>query len=218
MRRVYAPGCALWIYKREVVERVVEFLNKEVGEVSTISACCESNPDLAGEVEVINTCSSCEKKYRTLGADIRSTSFWDILVKSKNFNFPDYGGIEVSMHDPCPARKEDKTHKWVRELLGKMNIKVVEAENNRNKSVCCGDSFYGKVPTEITKGLMKKRAEQMPCDEVVVYCVSCIKSMHIGGKKPLYLLDLLFNEKTTIGSYEPEVWHGELDDFIKSNS
>lgn len=61
---------------------------------------------------------------------------------------------------------------------------------------------------------MKKRANSMPCDHVVVYCVSCIKSMHIGGKKPRYILDLLFNTNTTIGTFDPDAWHEELDRFI----
>ena len=61
---------------------------------------------------------------------------------------------------------------------------------------------------------MKKRANEMPVDEVVVYCVSCCKSMHIGGKKPRYLIDLLFNEETFPGVYEPDKWHQAVDRFI----
>jgi len=38
--------------------------------------------------------------------------------------------------------------------------------------------------------------------------------MHIGGKKPRYLPDLLFHEPTTPGTFEPEQWHGKLDEFI----
>lgn len=38
----------------------------------------------------------------------------------------------------------------------------------------------------------------MPCEEVVVYCASCITSMSVGGKRPRYLLDLLFGEDTDL--------------------
>ena len=61
---------------------------------------------------------------------------------------------------------------------------------------------------------MKKRTSEMPLEHVVVYCISCIKSVHIGGKSPHYLVDLLFGEETTPGTYEPEVWHQLLDDYI----
>ena len=46
---------------------------------------------------------------------------------------------------------------------------------------------------------------------MVVYCVSCIKSMHNGGKKPGYLVDLLFGEETVPGMSDPQRWHAELD-------
>jgi len=41
--------------------------------------------------------------------------------------------------------------------------------------------------------------------------------MYIGGKKPRYLVDLLFGEETVIGTFEPDEWHKELDKFIKEH-
>ena len=61
---------------------------------------------------------------------------------------------------------------------------------------------------------MIKRSNEMPADDVVVYCVSCTKSMFIGGKKPHYLVDLLFNQETVQKTLDPDQWHKELDDFI----
>jgi hypothetical protein len=78
----------------------------------------------------------------------------------------------------------------------------------------CGDSFYGEIPADAVKDLMKKRAGNMPADDVVIYCVSCIKAMHIGGKKPRYMIDLLFGEHTEAGTFEPDAWHAELQEYI----
>ena len=61
---------------------------------------------------------------------------------------------------------------------------------------------------------MVKRASEMPLEEVVVYCVSCIKSIHIGGKKPRYLIDLLLDEETDPQTFEPHAWHKELEDYM----
>jgi len=61
---------------------------------------------------------------------------------------------------------------------------------------------------------MAKRAAEMPASDVVVHCVSCIKSMHNGGKRPRFLLDLVFEQDTAIGTAEPDAWHRELDDYI----
>jgi len=38
--------------------------------------------------------------------------------------------------------------------------------------------------------------------------------MHIGGRKPRYLLDLVFGRETAPGTAEPAVWHAELDAYI----
>ena len=62
---------------------------------------------------------------------------------------------------------------------------------------------------------MMSRADEMPVENVVVYCVSCVKSMHLGGKKPRYLVDLLFSESTDPQTYEPDAWHEELDTFAE---
>jgi len=64
---------------------------------------------------------------------------------------------------------------------------------------------------------MKLKAGQMPVDEVLVYCVSCSKSMFVGGKKPRYLVDLLFAEETVPQTTDPDKWHGELDVFIENS-
>jgi hypothetical protein len=61
---------------------------------------------------------------------------------------------------------------------------------------------------------MKQRASEMPADEVVVYCVSCIKAVFNGGKKPRYLIDLVFDEDTIPKTFEPDAWHKELHEYI----
>ena len=57
---------------------------------------------------------------------------------------------------------------------------------------------------------MKKRTAEMPSEDVVVYCISCTKSVFIGGKTPHYLVDLLFNEETIPKTLDPDEWHKEL--------
>ena len=41
--------------------------------------------------------------------------------------------------------------------------------------------------------------------------------MHIGGKTPRYLVDLLFGEDTEIGTYDPDAWHEELKAYIDAH-
>lgn len=122
--------------------------------------------------------------------------------------------MKMSVHDACPTRTEERVHSAIRKLLERMNIQIIEPENTRTKAICCGDSYYGTLPVELVKEKMKKRSNEMPCEDVVVYCVSCIKAMHIGNKKPRYIVDLLYGEETVSGTFEPVAWHNELQKFI----
>lgn len=214
MKRVYAPGCALMIYKPDLAKKVLASLHEDVGHIADHLTCCRHEPHLERGTQIINTCAGCDRRYRELYDGISTTSLWEILAESRSFPFPDYQGLEMSIHDACPTRSEERVHVAIRRLLERMNIKVVEPHNTRTKAVCCGDSAYGVLPMEQVKEQMKKRAAEMPCENVVVYCVSCIKAMHNGGKKPRYIVDLLFAEDTGIGTSEPDVWHTELRKFI----
>lgn len=214
MKQVYAPGCAFIIYKPELAKKVLAFLNKELGDIPEHLICCRHEPRLERGTQIINVCAGCDRRYRELYDGISTLSLWEILATSKTFSFPDYNGVEMSIHDACPTRTAERVHIAIRKLLERMNIKIIEPKNTRTKAICCGDSVYNILPIELVKEKMKKRSDEMPCDNVVVYCVSCIKAMHIGGKKPRYIIDLLFEEETEIGTFEPDAWHHELQEFI----
>ena len=214
MKQVYAPGCALMLYKPELAKKVLKFLNKDLGDIPEHLICCRHEPNLESGTQVINTCAGCDRRYRELYDGISTISLWEILAESNIFPFPNYNGLKMSIHDACPTRTEERIHSAIRKLLERMNIEIIEPKNTRTKAICCGDSFYGTLPVELVKEQMKKRSNEIPNDNVVVYCVSCIKAMHIGGKKPRYIVDLLFAEETEIGTFEPDAWHDELQKFI----
>jgi len=217
-RQVYAPGCALMLYKPTLAEKIEAFLNKNTdSHIMTHSICCHHDPKLEKGTQIINTCAGCDRRFRKLYEWISTVSLWEVLAESEKFPFPDYGGVEMAIHDACPIRTEERVHRAIRTLLQKMNIVPVEPTATRTQSNCCGDSFYGTLPVEQLKEKMRERAKEMPCNDVVVYCVSCIKSMYIGGKKPRYIVDLLFSEDTLPGEYEPYIWHGMLKEYIEAH-
>lgn len=214
MKQVYAPGCAFMIYKPSLAKKVQEFLNNDLGSIPEHLICCRHEPNLESGTQVINTCAGCDRRYRELYDGINTISLWEILANSDSFLFPNYNGMKMTIHDACPTKTEKRVHDAIRKLLERMNIEIIEPKNTRTKAICCGDSFYPTLPVELIKEQMKKRSDEMPCENVVVYCVSCIKAMHIGGKKPRYIVDLLFKEETEIGTFEPDKWHDELQKFI----
>lgn len=217
---VFSPGCALFLYKPGLARKLWEALKNEPGftDVPLYDRCCHHKPEsLPPGTRVINVCSGCDRRYRSLYDGISTKSLWEVLAGSEIFPFPDYGGAEISIHDTCPTRTQERVTSAVRTLLGRMGLKVVEPADTKEKGVCCGDSFYKAIPTPEVMELMKKRASAMPCDEVAVYCVSCVKSFYNGGKKPRYIADLLFGENTIPGETDPDIWHARLDRFIETH-
>ena len=213
MKQVYSPGCALLLYKPRLSEKIHNFLNSHVQQMEILSICCRLHPDIEAGTQVINTCPGCNRRYKNNYTESTTVSFWKIMAESDDFPFPDYKGETMTILDACPTRNEPKVQDAIRTLLYRMNIEVIEPEKTRKTGACCGDSYYGKRPVEIVKEQMKSRANEMPVEDVVVYCVSCVKSMYLGGKKPRYLVDLLFSESTDPQIYEPDAWHEELDAF-----
>lgn len=217
MRRLFAPGCALMLYKPDLADRLYEQLKKNAGVKGLVTTCCRHDPGFRRPTEIVNICPGCDRRFRTLYQNTSTVSLWELLEDSDWFPFPDYHGETMTILDACPARDQDRIHRAVRGVLRKMNIVVVEPEKTRMQSVCCGDSFYGTVSTDKVIEQMKKRTADMPRGNVVVYCVSCIKPIAIGGKTPRYLVDLLYGHATSPDPVDPDEWHALLDTYINEH-
>ena len=85
----------------------------------------------------------------------------------------------------------------MRNILRKMNIKVVDSELSGTKSICCGDNFYSHIPNEQVAEFQKKRAAQMP-----------------WGKRPLYMPDLVLARQTKRMDNTLDEYHNELKEYI----
>jgi hypothetical protein len=213
----FNPGCALSLYKPEMENRILDFLNRAYGDTILHKICCRHEPRLPEGSLIVNVCAGCDRRFRSLYAGITTVSLWEIIDGQGAFDFPDYGGFQMSLHDPCPVRERPPVHRAVRSLLRKMNVDVIEPAFNGPRSVCCGDDAYPAAPIETVRGLMKKRADSMPREDVAVYCVSCVKAMHIGGKRPRHLVDLLMNETTEPQTYDTAAWHEQLQAYIDAH-
>lgn len=214
MTRLFAPGCGLMLYKPHLAGRLHDFLSAELGPVQRMESCCRHVPALPAGAQVINICPGCDRRYRENYPHAGSISLWEVLAGSDRFPFPDHRGREMTILDACPTRDQARVHDAVRTLLGRMNIVLREPAATRERGSCCGDSLWGSVPEAQVVAQMKRRAAEMPCPEVVVYCVSCIKAMANGGRRPRYLVDLLCGEGTDPQTSEPDRWHALLDAYI----
>jgi Fe-S oxidoreductase len=217
MKRLFAPGCALMLYKPHLAVRLHHILEENLEAMDRLLTCCRNQPPLEPGTEVINVCPGCDRRYRQNYQDSSTISLWEILARTDFFRFPDYRGKTMTIIDACPTRDQTRVHDAVRALLNRMNISLKEPRATRTHGICCGDSAWGEIPLDRVKQLMIKRSSEMPVKDVVVYCVSCAKSVFIGGKTPHYMVDLLFGEQTIPKTLEPDLWHKELDDFIRDH-
>jgi len=214
---VFAPGCALMLYKPELAEMIHAFLVEQYGEMARLDICCKHNPVFTTPTEIINVCPGCDKRFGGTYSITSTVSIWELLADSDEFKFPDYKGQAMTILDACPTRERTVLHEAIRKIITRMNIRLVEPKNTRTQSTCCGDSFYPLLPVFKVNELMKKRADEMPEEEVIVYCVSCIQSVAIGGKTPRYLPDLLFGLETKPTVYPTEEWHSIMEKYIEKH-
>ncbi len=217
INRLFAPGCALMIYKPESALKLHSILCENLGKMEMLMTCCQHDPKLENPAQIINVCPGCDKRFRADYANSSTISLWEILAESDFFPFPDYQNRSMTIIDACPTRDQEQIHSSIRKILLKMNINLIEPEHTKTKSTCCGDSFYGVIPTEKVKEQMHKKASEMPLNDVVVYCISCTKAMFVGGIKPLYLIDLLFAGETQPKTFEPDAWHEQLRSYIEEH-
>ncbi|MCI6639915.1 MAG: (Fe-S)-binding protein [Pygmaiobacter massiliensis] len=216
-RCYFNPGCAASLYKPQLPQLMLKLLWQHFGPVQLHSICCHHNPNLPKGSTIINNCAGCDRRFRSLYPGIRTISYWEVLDSLPDLSLPDYSGLTVSVQDSCSYRQKPQVHRAVRSLLRKMQIEIVESAFSGEHSICCGDNFYPYLPAEQVANLQKRRADQMPCDDVVVYCVSCVRSMTVGGKRAHYLPDLLFQKQTWPIRASLADYHGLLQRYIDSH-
>lgn len=213
----FNPGCAFNVYKPESTSKLMNILNQYFGPVKYHDLCCHHDPQLPAGSTIINNCAGCDRRFRSQYEGIQTISLWEILNSVEQLHLPNYTGMKVSVHDSCSFRPKPQVHRAVRSLLRKMNIQIIDSSYSGTNSICCGDNFYPRLSIEKVTELQKKRAAQMPCQDVVVYCVSCIKSMAIGGKSPHHMVDLILNEITEPQETRIDVYHEALNQYIEKH-
>lgn len=214
----FDPGCAPAAYRPRLPEEMLGMLRDNFGDVKLLCECCRHQPRaVSGRATIINNCAGCDRRFRSLYPGVDTISFWEVIDGIEGLELPDYGGAKMSVHDSCGYRHKPQVHAAIRSLLKKMNIEVVEAEHSGMQSECCGDNLYGLVPNEEVEKRIKARADEFPCQDVVVTCIGCARAMQSGGKKPRFLPDLIFGHETPSMPDTLDEYHSRLGDYIASH-
>jgi len=207
----FNPSCGLCLYKPNLAERVYEKLHALDPSLRPHGICCRRNPQLPEGAVILNVCPSCDNHWRTRYEGIRTLSLYEYIDRLDAFALPRYDQLTLTIHDSCPVRGRDSFYISVRSLLRKMGITIQEAPFNRDQSLCCGNSFFKHGADEDAFHALDCCVSQLPCENVLTYCLTCMKMLSLGGKRPFYLLDLIMGEETRPGSLDIKAWHRALD-------
>lgn len=191
MKTYFAPGCGLLDESPENVQKILAFL-KEKGLVDDLwTTCCKATTDQEEETLLINACSGCDRRWRTLYNNVRTVSLWEVLLEN-DYPFPDHSGMKVSVHDACQTRNQPQIQDALRECLDRMNIEVVEAELSRENARCCG-RVYDKAGFEkdFSERMVRDRINDFPCEDIVVHCVGCESYFQLYTDKVHHLANLI---------------------------
>lgn len=218
----FIPGCSLMSYSPEIVMETYKYLQSIIPEIKIILKCCGNPTRAMGDqqgfkqyysqldneirklkvTEIITACPNCFITIKKNSPNLKITTIWEKINESvipkgllnKYVNVD----IKFTLHDPCPTRYENNTHKAVREIIKKMGITIEEFEFSKTQTACCGaGAMVGITNNKLAVAHMSKRAAEATTDYILTYCQTCAELLSIGEKNAMHLLDLMFNEELT---------------------
>ena len=66
IKTYFNPGCALSIYKPEMENEIISFLNQNYEETTMHKICCRHEPQLENDSLIINVCAGCDRRFGSL--------------------------------------------------------------------------------------------------------------------------------------------------------
>ena len=167
---------------------------------------------------VYSLCHNCSAIIDEQRPGVVTRSLWELVLSDERFAYPDLKGREMFVQDCWRARDRAAEQTAVRELLGRMNVRVLELPDSRDKTDFCGVSLLRPAPprnlklapkrfvenapgkfaphsADEQKRLMTDHAARFAGNEVVDYCHYCHEGLLLGGAKAHHLAELLFGER-----------------------
>mgnify|MGYP000844458702 FL=1 len=218
MAKIFYPSCKIKADFPEESEKVRLYLEKRYG--VTTAGCCRphhvhlTNADHA--VVICNNCAAIVEESSMAGA---FTYVWELINRDEDFPFPDYGGARMTVQDCWAAVERRDMQEAIRALLRKMNINIIEQEENFDQTRFHGLPLLqpcvpgnaklaprryenGKSPMftpmseEQQRIYLVNHAEKLPEKTAVCSCKYCRDGIQAGGKEGVHILQLLFPKRT----------------------
>ena len=138
----------------------------------------EKNTEILKDEKIITSCAGC---YKTLKEDydgldvIHISQLLDELIKEGKLNF-EKSDLNVTYHDSCHLGRQMKVFDEPRNAIESV-ANIVEMENSREESLCCGagggaKSAYPESANQMAKSRLAQ-AKETDCETLVVSCPFC---------------------------------------------
>ena len=138
----------------------------------------EKNTEVLKGEKIITSCAGC---YKTLKDDyegldvIHISQLLDELIRDGKLNL-EKGELDVTYHDSCHLARHMEVFDQPRNVIGAL-ANLVEMENNRENSLCCGagggvKSAYPEIATQMAKTRIGQ-AMDTGCKTLVTACPFC---------------------------------------------
>jgi heterodisulfide reductase subunit D len=138
-----------------------------------------------GAREVIFSCPSCyrtwKEYYPTELKLVHYTQFLERIIMEGSIPLREIA-MTVTYHDPCDLGRNSGVFEAPRNILKAIpGLKVVELENNRAKSVCCGGGGNVEMADpDLSMAIAQKKIEEIRrtgADAVVTSCQQCVRTI-----------------------------------------
>jgi heterodisulfide reductase subunit D len=144
-----------------------------------------------GAKSVVFSCPSCYRTWKELyDTDVEllhSSHLLERLIKEKKIPLKELN-LTVTYHDPCDLGRNSGVYEPPREVLRMIpGVKLVELENNREKTVCCGGGGNVEmVDPELSARIAQKKIDEIQntgADIIVTSCQQCVRTISTRARK-----------------------------------
>ncbi len=218
MSKLFLPACKVKRQLNHASEKLQHYLEQKEA-VQTVGCCKVFCKKATEEDTAIVVCNNCAAIMEESSMVSEIEFVWEVIDHDNDFKFPDYHGERMTIQDCWRAYEKRNVQDAIRSLLRKMNIEVVELEENHERTKFCGADLleactdiekrfapkrymlegaemYHPIPKKEEDVWLKNYCKQIKTEKVVCYCMSCLDGIQRGGKQAIHLIELLFPEES----------------------
>ena len=210
---IYLPSCNFTAALPEVSKKIKNYFSEQ--EQVKVAGCCRpTQKKLTAEDTILSMCFTCSAITNEVSPHVNEESIWEYLLTDEAFPWPDYHGEKMTLQDCWRARNKPEVLEAVRACMRKMNIEIIELEENLENTTFDGVWRFNPVlkknmeiapvyfkevqahglellQEEEQKQRMEEWCSQYTTDRVVTYCTACLKGAQLGGVHAIHLMELL---------------------------